>query len=157
MTRQGQTRPGAGMHTGQDHRLPPGKGPQPGQAGFTLIEILTVLVIAGLLMGFVAPGVQKMFKTIERQSIRQQLIGAIVELPYRAWVEGKSRSIGGKEADRVEMPIQPPWALEIAEPIRYAYNGICSGGELVLIDPDGIRESYKLESPRCDRLIPLAP
>lgn len=152
MTRQGQIRPGAGMHTGQDCRLPPGKGPQPGQAGFTLIEILTVLVIAGLLIAIAAPAVQNTLRTMERQSAIKQISARIIELPYQTWLDGKPRVLGGKDANTVQLPLPEGWTLDIPQPIRYAFNGVCSGGSLVINGPDEWAEAYKLEGPLCDQL-----
>jgi prepilin-type N-terminal cleavage/methylation domain-containing protein len=127
--------------------------PRPG--GFTLIEMLTVLVIAGLLAALTAPSVLRTIRTMERQSQYQVLRGQIVELPYRAWVEGKSHTLGGNGPGEFRLQLAEAWRLEVPRPIRYAFNGLCSGGTVILHGPDGWREAFRLEGPRCDRLLPV--
>lgn len=142
------------------HRLAQRKIGKPSpqrQGGFTLIEILTVLVIAGLLISLAAPAMNKTLKTYERQSIRTSVSAQIIELPYRSWVEGKSARLGGQGQDVVEVPLPKGWSLHIPTPIHYAFNGICQGGTLTLKDPEGWAESYRLDPPRCDRLLPDQP
>ncbi len=126
------------------------------QSGFTLIEILTVLVIAGLLAGAVGPALQRMTRSMERAGQRGLLAGEITDLAYRAWLEGKPYTLGGDAEARTAYRLSTlgQWQVEIPKPITYAFNGICSGGRLTLHGPDGWREDLRLEGPLCDRLLP---
>lgn len=127
-----------------------------GQQGFTLIEILVVLVIAGLLAALAAPAMQRTVGGVERGSQRAALAGEITALAYRAWVEGKPYTLGGDAEAPTAYRLSVPagWQVEFPKPITYAFNGICSGGGLVLHGPDGWREDLRLEGPRCDQLVP---
>lgn len=126
------------------------------QVGFTLIEILVVLVIAGLLVALAAPALQRTTASVERGSQRAALAGEITSLAYRAWVEGKPYALGGdaKAAAAYPLSLPPGWQVEFPQPITYAFNGICSGGKLILHGPDGWREDLRLEGPLCDRFLP---
>jgi len=131
---------------------------RPGQGGFTLIEILTVLVIAGLLAALAAPPLQRMAASMERSTQRGLLAGEITGLAYRAWLEGKPYTLGA-DADlptayRLRLPAG--WRVEFPKPVTYAFNGICSGGRLSLLGPDGWREDWQLQGPLCDQLLPVA-
>lgn len=128
-----------------------------GQGGFTLIEMLTVLVIAGLLAGLAAPGVRRTLQSMERKSQHDLVAGQLVELPYRAWVEGKSHTLGGTGPAEFKLELPESWRLEAPKPISYAFNGVCGGGVVTLHGPEGWRESWRLEGPRCDQLLPVAP
>jgi prepilin-type N-terminal cleavage/methylation domain-containing protein len=129
----------------------------PRQSGFTLIEILTVLVIAGLLAALAAPPLLRLIGSTERSSQRGLLAGEITSLAYRAWLEGKPYTLGGdaKAATAYALHLSAGWRVECPKPITYAFNGICGGGRLSLLGPDGYREDWRLEGPRCDQLLPV--
>jgi len=122
------------------------------QRGFTLLEILVVMVLVGLLAATVTPS---LFKTVERRQVaadRQQLIASIERLGYRSYLDGQARQLlstnKGNVADYpIEMPVD--WRLELDAPIDYAENGICGGGRITLIEPDGSSERYLLTPPTC--------
>jgi len=126
--------------------------------GFTLIEILTVLVIAGLLAALAAPALQRMARSMDLAGQRGLLVGEITDLSYRAWVEGKPYTLGADAEAPTAYPLRLPegWRVEFPKPITYAFNGICSGGRLTLHGPDGWREDWQLQGPRCDELLPVA-
>jgi prepilin-type N-terminal cleavage/methylation domain-containing protein len=127
------------------------------QTGFTLIEILTVLVIAGLLAALAAPPLLRLIGSTERSSQRGLLAGEITSLAYRAWLEGKPHTLGGdaKAATAYALHLAAGWRVEFAKPISYAFNGICSGGTLSIFGPEGYREDWRLAGPRCDQLLPV--
>jgi prepilin-type N-terminal cleavage/methylation domain-containing protein len=145
-------KPSPPLQKGQKYRRPPSNSQQPGQAGFTLIEILTVLVIAGLLIAIAAPAVHNTLRTMARQSAIKQISGRIIELPYLTWLDGQARVLGGKDTNTIQLPLPEGWTLDITQPIRYAFNGICTGGSLVINGPDQWRQAYQLDGPLCDQL-----
>jgi prepilin-type N-terminal cleavage/methylation domain-containing protein len=126
-----------------------------GQGGFTLIEILTVLVIAGLLAALAAPPLQRMAQAMERNTQHARVAAEITGLAYRAWLEGKPYTLGGDgqapSAYRLRLP--EGWQAEFPKAITYAFNGICSGGRLTLRGPDW-REDWRLQGPLCGELLP---
>jgi len=122
------------------------------QEGFTLLEMLVVMTLVGLLAATVVPS---LFKTVERRQVaaeRQLLIASIERLGYRSYLDGQERKLLSSSHDNVvDYPFEVPagWQLAVDQPINYSANGICGGGRLRLIEPDGSSQRYLLKSPTC--------
>lgn len=123
-----------------------------GQGGFTLLEMLVVMTLVGLLAATVTP---RLYKTMERRQVaaeRQLLIASIERLGYRSYLDGQSRQLTGSSTDNAaDYPIQLPdgWQLETAKPVEFFSTGICGGGTISLIEPDGSSQRYLLKPPTC--------
>lgn len=120
--------------------------------GFTLIELLVVLFIAGLLTAVVIPAMERMSRSTQLKTEHDAMLGEIGELGYAAFLSGKSVALTDSVVPpAANYPITVPdgWKVRVAKPITFAFNGICSGGKLTLIAPDGAEEQHKLLAPVC--------
>jgi prepilin-type N-terminal cleavage/methylation domain-containing protein len=130
--------------------------------GFSLLEMVMVLAIAGLLAGVVLPQLQRMALGVEIRNQRADVKSAIEGLGYQAYASGKEIVLdvvdasGGAGSGRSDMPIQVPagWRVRALQPVHYAVNGVCGGGRIVITDSSRVREAFLLKAPLC-RLEPM--
>ena len=133
----------------------------PLDGGFTLVEILVVLVIVGLISGLALPRLIDLPQRIETNSQRKHLLGQIQNLGYRAYTAGNSYILQGQMGhvageDQAILDIPEGWKVRVERPLHYAFNGTCGGGDVAILSPQGIEERYRLTPPAC-KLVAINP
>ncbi|HAI58554.1 MAG TPA: hypothetical protein DCM32_01570 [Xanthomonadaceae bacterium] len=99
--------------------------------GFTLIEMLVVLVILGMAAALVAPALARTAERVRESGEREDVRRLLQAMPALArqqghalvWDAGMPMALPGRDWPE-------GWQVVALSPIRIAANGWCSGGEL---------------------------
>jgi prepilin-type N-terminal cleavage/methylation domain-containing protein len=126
--------------------------------GYTLLELLVVLLIFSLLAGVALPRLTSMYGSMQRAYERDEILAQLASLNYVAFQQGRDIELTTfppttikTEDDELTVPqeqtnyqMQPikksnnylnlptSWQIETKSPIMFFANGACSGGEIVL-------------------------
>lgn len=144
--------------------------------GFTLLEVLVVLVIIGLGLAVAGPRLTTAYASISFAMERESFEQALADLPYQAYStrrdlvlgEIKSPDPGARSLrqepskfelwtglEQVKLEIPADWRVEVREPIIYRASGYCGGGRLTVTVGD-YSERFVLLPPLCRPQIDVA-
>lgn len=134
----------------------------PPNAGFTLLELLVVLVIGGLLVAVAFPNLQRLYASAERNTERDRVLDQIAALGREAVAQRRAYFLADPErADNglgdtagtgyAPYPLEVPlgWRLRVDEPVLVRANGVCLGGEVTLLHADAAPRTVRLAPPLC--------
>lgn len=114
--------------------------------GFTLIEVTLVMLLLGVLLALVAPALGRLYGRLAADTRLAELRSRIAALPVLAYALGEEGTLAELAARHVALP--PGWSLRGAEAVYVRANGLCSGGTITVLTPDGELE-LPLEPPFC--------
>ena len=128
--------------------------------GFTLLELIVVLVILGVVGALALPNLQNLYASVTRRADRDIALDQIARLGAEALLSGRGfvvrPSASSKEEDAPsagyverELDLPADWGFELDRPLRVQPNGVCLGASLTLVDPRGRRTEHDLEPPFC--------
>ena len=101
--------------------------------GFTLLELLVVLAVAGLLASVALPGAGTLVSRAEWNANKDNILVRISSLGFEAYKTASSLELPSeKTLELLQLP--SGWAVEQTEdPVQYYPNGFCTGGAIVLL------------------------
>lgn len=121
--------------------------------GFTFVELMVVLVIAGLLLAVVAPASMRFYRGVEQRQAVRDVVGAMTAARFRAVNSGHFEDVAINPATKIlrsgGRDLQLPAALEISVRtaqevnreqegvIRFYPEGGSSGGDIRIQRPGG--------------------
>ena len=114
--------------------------------GFTLVEVLVVLVIVGLVASLTTPAFPRLYESYVRRQLVDQVSGSISSAAIRSYSTGESIELVPFLERQVELPSD--WELRSEAPIIVDSTGVCFGGDLYLISPRQVHE-FHLTPPFC--------
>lgn len=134
----------------------------PPNSGFTLLELLVVLVLGGLLVAVAFPNLQRLYASAERNTGRDHILDQLAALGREAVAQRSAYFLADPErADNglretasvgfTPYPLELPegWRLRVEEPVLVRANGVCLGGEVTLLHDDAAPRTVRLEPPLC--------
>jgi prepilin-type N-terminal cleavage/methylation domain-containing protein len=132
------------MRTSAQFLRPASSVPQ-ADRGFTLLEVLVVLLIVGLLVSLVAPGAVNLVGAATRESQRREIASAIERLPVEARLTGRLLVLDGT----TPVPgLNAAWRVTLARPLRVQPSGVCSESD-ARVDIDGQTVVVHIAAPFC--------
>jgi prepilin-type N-terminal cleavage/methylation domain-containing protein len=125
------------------------------QRGFTMIELLVVLVILGLTSALVLPKFPAIYERFKGRAEEDKFYQSLSVLSLRAYTQ-QTQLVLDEKTVRHLLDLPESWHITIANPIIYKSNGICLGGKVGL-SVNGVARQIPLAPPYCDpSRVPLA-
>ncbi|NNM51609.1 MAG: prepilin-type N-terminal cleavage/methylation domain-containing protein [Pseudomonadales bacterium] len=118
--------------------------------GFTLLELLVVLVIMGMLTALVLPRLRSLEQSSLFYTQQQSLLHDLGRISYLAYSRGHDLTLSNQVISRSVLEIPDGWRVVFPHPILVDFNGFCSGGDVELTPPgDRPKEVWHMQSPTC--------
>lgn len=147
------------------NRLNSTASPKRSKLGYTLLEMLVVLVLVGLVLALVMPSLQRLYSRYQNQIFIEETLYELVELRSKAQENGKGYWIPSESTvesilDQVSLmqafnyeslnQINEVKITAKNTPIVIYPSGYCSGGTLIY-SFSGTYEEFVLLPPYCNR------
>lgn len=120
--------------------------------GFSLLELLVVLIVIGLISGIALPQLQRSLNSYQYLAEKNQLIKALNSLTGVAYQYGENFEISKlpSEDGWINELIDIPngWGISSENPLKFYSSGSCSGGNITIIK-EKQKIKYKLSPPFC--------
>ncbi len=118
------------------------------QRGFSLLELLVVLVLTSMTVALVAPRLAQTVAAIGRSGDRAEVVRQLQGLPMQARQQA-SAILMPEQADLSAMLELPQgWSVIALTPLRVRENGICDAAD-VQVKEGNMVEKWHMEMPDC--------
>ncbi len=133
-------------------------------AGFTLLELMVVLVLLGAITGITLPNLVKLYDRIVARLALDSVLHQFEGVGRQAFLKRKNYVIVDssltEESFHYEYPelsqfskfpliLESGWEIHVESPIKVMANGICLGGLFSLYYNGQETYSGRLEAPHC--------
>lgn len=123
----------------------PGEGLRHTQ-GFTLLELLVVLLLVALVAGLAAPASMRALDAARERGLLTDLEAVLESLPIRAFASGQVLELDAA-ALRAELPDLPTdWQVTLSAPLAYGSSGVARGGQLSVQVPGREPVRWEIEA-----------
>lgn len=102
-------------------------------AGFTLLEILVVVVIMSLIAGLALPRISSVYDSVRFALARDSAVEQLASLSHLGLSNGRPLRVeSARDLRNLGIELQEDVKLEVLEPLLLSANGSCLGGQLRL-------------------------
>ena len=108
------------------------------QRGFTLIEMLVVLVLLSLMTGMAVPSLWNSYLRRSEQMQVEAIVHQVAALRRQARQQGEPLLLNAadfRHQGKVALP--DDWQVQKMQQLRFLTNGVTNGGEVLLQAPSG--------------------
>lgn len=118
--------------------------------GFSLLEVLIVLVLVSIMVALVSPRLAGTVRAIESSGERAELVRQLQSLPLLARNQGDAIRFARGDALEASPLLQVPegWSLQATTEVAVAANGICGPARL-RVQHGELVEEWSLAVPDC--------
>ena len=117
--------------------------------GFSLLEMLVVLVLISVMTALVAPRLQGTVEAIASSGERDEVTRQLERLPLLARQQGRSiRIVVGQDVSVPSLELPAGWKVQPLTVLSIASNGICNAASLQ-VEGRGTTEKWSLAAPDC--------
>lgn len=114
--------------------------------GFTLLEIMIVLLILGGIAALVIPNFTRFYDTLVYRTTLDELLSAARDASTYAYLSGESLDLVMFIESRVDL--KNGWTVYVDNEITVSASGVCEGGVLHIVSPRKT-ENFELIPPFC--------
>lgn len=118
-----------------------------GKNGFTMIELLVVLVLLGLVAAGITPSIQRIISSRSASLERQQIASKLAMLPLQASLS--SQMISVDEKSEYWQEFSPSTLVTFSHPLIVLENGFCLE-TLLTVQQLKRQYHYVVSSPLCE-------
>ena len=147
-----------------------GRSSEHATSGFTLLELLVVLLLVAMITALVAPNTERLYASIEGKTGRDYILDQFAGLGRMALRHGQAYVVSPSgpprseaavsSAPRAVLPLHAGakpyvidlpegWSIDLDQPLVVGANGVCFGAELTLRHEGKIEARLALEPPYC--------
>ena len=117
----------------------------PRARGFTLLELLVVLLLVALAVGLVGPPVIRALDSARERGAATDMQAVLESLGVRAFQRGAALAIDGPALQAMLPELPAHWRVEVAAgALHYGPTGVSSGGEVRLIAPGRVAVAWRI-------------
>ena len=117
----------------------------PNCKGFTLLELVLVLTLAGLLIATAVPNLSKALESFSVARELRQISSQINLFPKKSFLSGRPITLNDSE-----MKLPDGWEIITDSSIEFSQKGFCNGGWLVLKKYGAEMRRAELKPPLCE-------
>jgi len=121
------------------------------QRGFTLLEILVVMVVMAGLVAVAGPRLNTLYSSVQGAAERDDVVDQVRGLAQQARRKGQAIEFSGWPAEEFPADLQIPeqWEIHVDSPIQFQASGACLGG-VIRLRRAAAEYEYVMEPPYCE-------